>query len=584
MTEAQLTQRRVILALIGAIAGFALWFLTEELSDLESGGFGLLFLTALTVGYFGPLLAMVGPLSLPMAAIRAAIIGGPAALLFSWASFRFETVERYLETAHPILAFVILVTIPVPFLLSEGRSSDGTRGWRDYPALFQGAWSTLVRYAASWLFVGLFWLVLMLSDAMLQLVGIEVIEFITRIDPVPFALSGLVFGLAIAVVNELSDYVSPNLVLRLLRLLLPLVLVIVSVFIVALPFQGLSNLFGSFSAAATLIAMTLGSATLVTVALDMTDADAVRAPVMRLSAQLLAVLMPAMASLAAYAIWLRVADYGWTPDRIAAALLAFVVLGYAGFYALAVLRRGAWMGRIRHANILQSLVVLALAALWLTPVLNPERISVNSQVARFASGQAEVSDLDLWAFLNDWGRAGKDGIERLREVAPEGTATLLSTRIKRAQDSGSKWQFARDDRKDNSLPKAVELVPVAGGKRALSEADLKNVSSYRLTRIVKGCERKTPKGHAGCILLRADLLPGSEGEEGILFFMTGARNLDHEVILGTRGAARVSSVDLTGWAQLSIDLIDQLAEGDFQIAPPRIGAIRVKDIDIFIHP
>ena len=41
------------------------------------------------------------------------------------------------------------------------------------------------------------------------------------------------------------------------------------------------------------------------------------------------------------------------------------------------------MERIRQGNIRVALGIIVLAALWLTPVLNAERISAQSQLARF---------------------------------------------------------------------------------------------------------------------------------------------------------------------------------------------------------
>ena len=70
--------------------------------------------------------------------------------------------------------------------------------------------------------------------------------------------------LALAVVTELSDYVSPFLILRLLRLMLPPVLLVLAVFLLALPLRGLSGLFGGLSAAATLLAMVAAGATATT--------------------------------------------------------------------------------------------------------------------------------------------------------------------------------------------------------------------------------------------------------------------------------------------------------------------------------
>ena len=80
--------------------------------------------------------------------------------------------------------------------------------------------------------------------------------------------------------------------------------------------------------------MTVAAATLITTALDSSDAEAAHSPIMQFAARALAVLMPVLGGLAGYAIAIRVGDYGWTPNRVAAAVIAAVVLGYALFYAV----------------------------------------------------------------------------------------------------------------------------------------------------------------------------------------------------------------------------------------------------------
>ena len=176
---------------------------------------------------------------------------------------------------------------------------------------------------------------------------------------------------------------------------LPVVLVVMSVFILALPFQGLSHLFGDLSAAATLLAMALAGVTLVSTAVDQSDADATEAPLMRLMTQMLALLLPLPAALAGWAVWLRVDQYGLTPNRLAAAMAALLALGYGVAYAAAVLRRGRWMARIRLANTWLALGGVVLAALWLTPVLNAQRLSAASQLARYEAGRTALANLDL---------------------------------------------------------------------------------------------------------------------------------------------------------------------------------------------
>ncbi len=115
----------------------------------------------------------------------------------------------------------------------------------------------------------------MLSGVLFELVGVTLIKDLLEIDAAAWAITGAVFGLALAVVNELSDFVSPFLILRLLRLLLPLVLGVLVVFLTALPFRGLTGLFGGMSSAATLLAMVAAAVTLISAAVDESDEDAV---------------------------------------------------------------------------------------------------------------------------------------------------------------------------------------------------------------------------------------------------------------------------------------------------------------------
>jgi len=65
-----------------------------------------------------------------------------------------------------------------------------------------------------------------------------------------------------------------------------------------------------------------------------------------------------------------------------------------------------------------ALIVLAAAAAFLTPVLNPERIAANNQIARFEAGKMPPEALDL-AGLARWGRAGVKALARLEEIAKQ---------------------------------------------------------------------------------------------------------------------------------------------------------------------
>ena len=308
---------RVTLAVIGAAAGLSLWGLVQhrDLMDLHPQGY--LFGAALAVVFFATTLALIGPLSLPRALASALGLAVAVALLLTWASLRFAHLSDFLSGTERMAAALLIATLPLPYLIAGAG-----RGWLDYPTLFAQSWSIVVRIAAAWIFVAVIWILIYLSDALLTLAGVSVIADLVARPTVSWGLTGAALGLALAVVNELTDYVSPYLALRLLRLLVPVVLAVSVLFLIALPIHGLSTFFGGVSSAQTLLVMAVGAALLVSTALGESDAEAVRAPAMVRATQGLALILPLLAALGADGVWLRVAQYGWTPPRIASALVA----------------------------------------------------------------------------------------------------------------------------------------------------------------------------------------------------------------------------------------------------------------------
>lgn len=580
------TQGRLTLGAVGAFAGLCLWLLVDVLADrMDDTPRLFLFLVCYYGVFFTSLLALIGPMRLPRAALFSAALAVVVALLLIWASLRFEDVKQFINTPRPFAAAALLALVPLPFAISRAREG----AWASYPALFGHSWDIVVRYAAGWVFVGVVWGVVMLSDALLQLVGIKIIEQLLDIEVIPYLLTGLTLGVALAVVNELSDYVSPYLVLRLLRLLLPAVLGVVAVFLLALPFRGLSHLFGTLSAAATLMAMAIGATTLVTTALDADGENAVQSPAMRGMVQLLALLLPALGGLAFWAIWLRVNQYGWTPDRLAAALLALLVLAYGAAYAVAVILRRGWARRIRAANVVLALVVMAAAAAWLTPLINPQRLSTNSQIARFAAGKVDAETLDLWSIGREWGRAGRAGLARLEAMQDAPDADVLTARIAAVKEARSRYALDRQagdsDAKLQALADAVRVLPEGA---TLPEAFLKGMTSWRRDQLTAGCARATPAGNPGCIALRIDVFPDYPGDEVIIAVLVGANRVALRGYSSglSEGVVKRRMVKLKGGEGLSLTPadLDALFAGNFSIVPTTVRTLHLMSGEYFFSP
>ncbi len=569
------------MALVGALAGFFLWFLPYELTNIVENDRLILVLSAFTGGFFVVLLAAMGPLRPRIAGVVALSLALVAAALLFWASYRYEDISGFLETGYVVVAFLVLLSIPLPFLLAGLSPGEG---WRNYPALFNHAWQILVRYLVAWAFTGAFWLVLMLSAVALNIVGLKVIERALEIDSVPFVLTGLVLGLGMAMVHEFRAYVSPFLALRLLSLLLPMVLLVSAVFLLSIPFKGLSNLFGDVSAAGTLVAMAMIGVMLVAAVLDADEENGATLPVLVWSARVMALILPFLGGLAAWALWLRVVQHGWTPNRLAAAVAVLVVLGYGLAYGFAVLRGAGWRQHIRRANITMALGVVALAALWLTPVLNGERLSVNSQMARFMDGRISVEALDVLAMEYDWGRAGKAGLERLRaSLDPPNQARLqeilsgqAETETEIQRQARKQEEALQSDLRHEELLRLLQVRP----KGAILPEELLRASD-RHGSFLKGCHIKTPAGNAGCLALVGDFLPAEAGNEVAILFLLNETRMQM-VALGQEGAV-VDIVDISnhwgGPAQL-----DAILQSGVLIGPSLKGALLIGEYKIEIDP
>jgi hypothetical protein len=500
---------RVQLAIAGGIGGLLLWAVFKAGEEEWIGHYPAFALFGLVLAGFAALLAMAGPIGLVRAAPRALGLGVGVAGLIGLTALRYEDADELFNSPMPVLALLTVAALPVPFLIAAAKGS-----WRDYPALFLEAWSIVLRGAAAGAFTGLVWLVIYLSDEVLGIVGIDLIGRLLQHEVVILTLTGVIFGLGMAVIYDLADLLSPYVVLRMFRLFLPVVLGVMAVFLVALPFRGLDGLAAGLSPAMLLLTMVAGGIALVSIAVDQTNGEATQSPLLLRCTQGMALVLPVVAGLALYAIWLRVAEYGWSPERVFIVLVAGIGLVYGLVYAGSVLMGGTWMERVRQGNIRVALGIIVVAALWLTPVLNAERISARDQLARFEAGTTKVETLDVYA-LRSWGKPGAAVIAlleaRAKEPGQEALAAVLS-----GQSSAPVVDRAA------LVAQVIAAMPVqpatATGTR---DTLLAAVDVYLLQDWAQVCGPALESGTPGCLMVVADLLPDHPGEEAMLFLQRG---------------------------------------------------------------
>ncbi|MDE1712916.1 DUF4153 domain-containing protein, partial (plasmid) [Chromobacterium amazonense] len=197
---------------------------------------------------------------------------------------------------------------------------EGERRWRaSYPAYFDTAWKLGLQLMFSGLFVGVFWLILNLGAELFALVGMDGLRRL--IGEAEFAIPASTLALSAGL--HLSD-ARPgiiqglrSLLLTLLSWLLPLLVLLIAAFLALLPFTGLDSLWKTGHASALL----LGASGLLIFLLNAAYQDGREQPgrVIRLSLRAACLLLAPLQALAAYALALRVGQYGWSPDRVFAA-------------------------------------------------------------------------------------------------------------------------------------------------------------------------------------------------------------------------------------------------------------------------
>lgn len=573
------TGQRLAMTATGALAGLSFYMLAEAIERAVLPERLLLLLSVWALVFFLGVLGMAGRLHLPRAALWSAGHGLVVALLLGWASLRFARAQDLFDGPIPVLAALVLTFVPLPFVIARCTSH-----WRDYPTLFSEAWAITIRFAAAALFVGLVWLVLVLSNQLLQMVGVQVIDRLMDFPLFGFVLSGAMLGLGIAVVDELSDVVSPYLVLRLLRLLLPVLLVVLAVFLLALPFRGVDQLFGRLSAAATLLTIAAAGATLITSAVDQAEDLASRSPIIRWSARAMAVLILLPAGLGAWAVALRVGQYGWTPARVFAACVAVLGLGYGLGYLLAVLRGRHWAERIRQTNVVMALATIILAALTLTPLIHAERISAASQLARLDSGRIHPDQLDLAAFAG-WGRAGDAALATLEARAKEPGQQALAARLANRDRPATRGELSLADQRKQL---AARLPVRPASETAFRDAVLASLEEWELTSWADRCAADLPGGGASCVMVVAPFWPGAEGRQAMVLLRGADGWVQTEgFLMGSDGLSRKSVVgtDLEALrGEAGVAALRQLQAGEPVVGPASMNALKLGGAELFVLP
>lgn len=288
-----------------------------------------------------------------------------------------------------------------------------------YAEHFEDSWMRGFQLIVGLIFALLVWGILELGASLFDL--IHVAGFRRMIEHNWFRCPALAMAFAAAI--HLTD-VRPQLLrgmrnvgLTLLSWLLPLIVALSVAFLCALLFVGLKPLWNTRHAASILLWASAITLFLLNAAYKDGDPSNFPPGVLRWAARIAAPTMLALAVIASYAIFLRLRQYGWTPERVWSSAVAFMAFVYSVGYTRAALRHGTWLIGLQSVNVSASLTILAILTLLLTPIADPDRVSVDSQVRRLAKSEVSPSKFDYQFLRFDSGRFGTKALDRLASGA-----------------------------------------------------------------------------------------------------------------------------------------------------------------------
>lgn len=569
--------RRGLHGAIGAVAGVSLWLLFDRLAIGDFTDRTIAAASVFATVFFLSTLLMGGTLRFRLGASYAAGHALVATGLFMWASLRFDLFHDFLSAAHPVLALLVLTSLPLPFILAH---ETAPRGVRDYACLFDNAWTIFVKAVTAGAFLGAFWLVMLLAVALFDLVGLTFLEDLLRVEWFSAGLSGAVWGLALGVLSDLRGVVVTlrRVALGLLRLLMPLVAVVSAIFIVMVPVRGLEGVFSSLSAAGVLMGVAVVAISLVTSVVDADDEHGSAAVWMHWFARLQIVTLPIITGIALYAVWLRVGQYGWTRPRLVACVAAVVLLGYGLGYTASMLAGANWRGWLRHVNGAMACLLIGLAALWLTPVLNAERITANSQAHRVAKGLTEQADFPGRLLADHLGTAGRRALERLAN------RDFGDWRDQAVADALAGQYSPRGQLVPPEMKPLADLIQVVPAPNVWPDGLEDALTGLQTSKLRRACDRAT-SGDVPCLLVLGQI-GGPRHVRGYILFREGNGGaLSVIEIRASDGGPLTVNGRIVTLRNFTPDQTEEAmsaaAAGDFRLVTPDFKMLTIGDISIW---
>jgi len=345
----------------------------------------------------------------------------------------------------------------------------------EYRQLLAFSWQQALTMGLLGAFVLAFWLLLLLWGGLFDAIGVGFFKELFKQPAFIYPVTGLVLGFGLVLIRHRIRLVATVQFMceALIKALLPLAALIVVLFLATLPFTGLQPIWDTGNAALLMMALTLILLFFFNAVLGGNPEQPSYPLPVRLFVFAAIALLPISTLLAAWALWLRIDQYGLTPDRLWAGVILLLTAGYTFSYATLILwKRETSTPHIQTANKCMALVIGCVLVLINTPVADLRSWAAQSQASRLLSGEVKVEEFDFAYLRFSMGAYGVRALHEIEESEFAKDKPEIAKRIAAAMVQKNRWsEEPIVDKTD--LAAVAELIDVVPTDTTLPEDLLK---------------------------------------------------------------------------------------------------------------
>lgn len=569
------------MVLIGAVQGVALWWLWHAAEyQLWPTSHAVLLGICLWLTLFLPALYYLSENALAGRPRRLLLIAGALfyGMVGAYAGWMGESLEHSRRALHWFvgtspsqwLAAMAIGFMAIPLLAGRGH----------YPELFRVAWRNALLAVSVIALTGVFWIVLGAGAALMKSLGLRFFFELISKPLFYFPITGVVIGAVFAQSHARASTLElmRGFWLSLNSWLLPLLLSFGVMWVVALPFTGLEPLLATRSAAFFLLWFTALSVNFINCAWQDGRQPA---PYPLWLARLISLAwlsLPVVTAVAGWALLLRIRQYGWTEDRVWAAFIWAVAALYSVGYASSLFVRRAphWMSNLGRTNILVALLAMLTLACLITPLADPRRLAVNSQVKRLLAGAVAAHEFD-YHYLR-W-QSGRWGTQALSALASQQADRDIAGRAAQALAQQQRHEAVPLPETDSVLAERLQVLDGQGQTTTLPDSLLHFLNAPDKQH---GGSRQCINPDSRCLIWLSDL-DGDGTAEAVLLVERGRRQGLSGYVLNWQDGDWHSAAHF--YAPLTSERWRQaIQSGAIQLQPPRWPELQLEEQAIRLQP